>query len=65
MGKVVSDKEWNLFLRLLRAGLWERPIFLLHVPDEEGSRHLLETARQQYTLFHQNGEIRLRLRLRA
>lgn len=47
MGKVVSDKEWSLFLRLLRAGLWERPIFLLHVPDEEGSRHLLETARQQ------------------
>ena len=47
MGKTVSDKEWSLFLRLLRAGLWEKPLFLLHVPDDEGARRLLETGRQQ------------------
>ncbi len=47
MGRAVSDREWSIFLRLLRAGLWEKPIFLLHVPDEDGARRLLETGRQQ------------------
>jgi hypothetical protein len=47
MGKTVSDKEWSLFLRLLSAGLWEKPLFLLHVPDDEGARRLLETGREQ------------------
>lgn len=47
MGKTASDKEWSLFLRLLRAGLWERPLFLLHVPDDQGARRILEMGRRQ------------------
>ena len=45
-----SDQEWNTFLRLLRAGLWERPAYLLHIPDEATSERLLEMGRNQAVL---------------
>jgi len=42
-----SDQEWSMFLRLLRAGLWERSVYLPKLPDEASARRLLEMGRNQ------------------
>ena len=45
-----SDTDWELFLKLLRAGLWERSVILAHAPDEQTSRRLIEMGRRQAVL---------------
>ena len=47
MGQFFSEKEWDTFLRLLRAGLWEQAVILPYVPDEAGAERLLEMGRRQ------------------
>jgi len=42
-----SDQEWSMFLRLLRAGLWERSVYLPKLPDEASTGRLLEMGRNQ------------------
>jgi hypothetical protein len=43
----MSDRVWNLFLAILRAGLWERALQLSSVPDTAGWEQLLALSREQ------------------
>ena len=47
MAPSFSDLEWNLFLKLLRAGLWEKPVILQHSLNDPDATRLLEMARRQ------------------
>lgn len=43
----MSDRVWNSFLAILRAGLWERALQLSSVPDTAGWEQLLALSREQ------------------
>ena len=43
----MTDSIWNIFLTLLRAGLWEQDLQLSAVPDKEGWEQVLELGRGQ------------------
>ena len=43
----MSDSHWNLFLELLRAGLWEQDLVLTTTPSATCWEQLLETSRIQ------------------
>lgn len=43
----MPDSHWNLFLELLRAGLWERDLVLSDIPSTACWEQLLETSRIQ------------------
>lgn len=44
---VMSDPDWNTFLTILRAGLWEQGLQLPSVPDAAGWERLLTLSRSQ------------------
>ena len=43
----MSLQAWNIFMELLRAGLWEQDLRLSAVPDAAGWEQVLQTARAQ------------------
>lgn len=43
----ISDGDWNLFLTLLRAGLWEQPVVLPKPPSQGRWSRIMEMARNQ------------------
>lgn len=44
---VMSDPDWNTFLTILRAGLWEQGLQMPSVPDAAGWERLLTLSRSQ------------------
>ena len=43
----MPDQAWNIFLELLRAGLWEQDLQLAAVPDAAGWAQVLQLGRAQ------------------
>ena len=43
----MENRGWNVFLELLRAGLWEQDLRLPDVPDVAGWEQLMQMARSQ------------------
>lgn len=47
MRQFITDGDWNLFLSLLRAGLWEQPVILSKLASQGRWERMLELARRQ------------------
>ena len=43
----MPDRTWNIFMELLRAGLWEQDLRLAAVPDTAGWEQVLQLGREQ------------------